>query len=135
MYRQIRYIMVVTAVLNIVLSIILGPYLGVAGILFATSISKLLTYFWYEPYVLFKKVFNAKPYKYYFEYLTNGIVLVISGIVCFYLTNWIVVDSWIKWLTKAGVCFLCINIIYFLRYFKTEEFNNMLQKVRVIMKR
>ena len=43
MYKQIRYIMFATAILNLVLSIVLGKILGVSGILFATSISKLCT--------------------------------------------------------------------------------------------
>ena len=53
MYLQTKYVMVATAVVNLVVSVVLGKTLGLAGILFATSIARISTYFWYEPQVLF----------------------------------------------------------------------------------
>ena len=49
MYRQTKYVMLLTALVNIVMSFVLGKIIGLAGILFATTISRLTTYFWYEP--------------------------------------------------------------------------------------
>ena len=47
LYRKTKYVMLITAVVNIVTSILLGKWIGLAGILFATSIARFTTYFWY----------------------------------------------------------------------------------------
>ena len=57
LYNKTKYVMVVTALLNIVLSIIMGIVMGAPGIIFATVISRILTYFWYEPYLVYKLYF------------------------------------------------------------------------------
>lgn len=135
MYQQIRYIMFVTAILNLILSIFLGKKFGVCGILFATAISKLVTYFWYEPYLLFKNFFNAKPYKYYFEYIKNAGVLLVCGLICYMPMQYIVGENIVCWMLKAVICLAVVNGMYLLRYMKTEEFRFMKEKVVHMIKR
>ncbi len=135
MYKQIRYIMFVTAILNLVLSIAMGYWLGVSGILFATSISKLLTYFWYEPKILFKNFFNVSPIKYYLEYLKNGILLLVTGVICYIPIHFISSVSIFSWIIKAVICMVVVNVCYFLRYFKTDEFTVIKGKVLYLLKR
>lgn len=134
MYKQIRYIMFITAILNLILSIILGKWLGVSGIIFATSISKLLTYFWYEPNILFRNFFKVKPYNYYLDYLKNSMLMAICIILCFISTKYFVKITIINWIIKALICVGVVNIIYFLRYFKTEEFFSIKGKLNEIIK-
>lgn len=94
MYLQTKYVMVATAIVNLVVSIILGKILGLAGILFATSIARLSTYFWYEPKLLFKQFFDEKVWNYYKEIAKNIIVTIIVVIIClltfqrFEVVNW-----------------------------------------------
>ena len=45
LYRKTKYVMLATAVINLVLSVILGKMIGLAGIIFATAIARLTTYF------------------------------------------------------------------------------------------
>lgn len=134
MYKQIRYIMFVTAMLNLVLSIGLGKWLGISGILFATSISKLATYFWYEPQILFKKVFEVSPRKYFLEYLANTCILAISVGLCFFPMKYIDGSKVTFWIIKALVCVIIINSVYFVRYFRTEEFKLLKSKALSLKK-
>lgn len=122
MYKQIRYIMFVTAVLNIIFSIVLGKLLGVSGILFATSLSKLMTYFWYEPNILFKNFFHIKPGSYYKEYAKNMIVLIICVVLCVYPLRYLEELSLINWICKVFLCMIIINAVYLIRYHRTDEF-------------
>lgn len=59
--------MLVRAAINIVLSVALGVSLGVFGILLATAISLIVTSFWYEPSVLFSRVFNVPVSEYWIK--------------------------------------------------------------------
>ena len=63
-----RYRPLLSAVLNIIFSIILGKYFGLFGILLATLISRLFAIIWYEPLMVYKHVFNKKPYSFYVKY-------------------------------------------------------------------
>lgn len=61
LFRQVRYLLLITAVLNLLLSVALGTWLGVPGILAATGIAKLISQYWYEPIVLFRRKFSRSP--------------------------------------------------------------------------
>ena len=134
MYNQIRYIMLFTATLNIILSIILGKMIGIAGILFATSLSKLLTNFWYEPNLLFKNFFSQKPINYYLDYAANMVLMFVCFVVSYYATKWINVDNYALWICKALIVFLVINAVYFARYFRTVQFFDMISHLKNLLR-
>lgn len=129
MYHQIRYIMIVTAIVNLVLSVILGKLLGISGILFATSISKISTYFWYEPRILFKKHFEKPVHSYYLMHLKNVFTMCLCLLICYYPMKMIAATSFIYWLLKAIICFVIVNVVYFILNNKTDEFSSIKQKI------
>lgn len=132
MYRQIRYVMLATAILNMVLSIILGRMIGLSGIIFATSISKILTYFWYEPAILYRSFFNKKPSTYFIGQLMNLFLMMICIFISRNLINSIPIDGGIGWVTKAGICTVVTTGIYYFRYYKTTEFNYIKSRVKTL---
>lgn len=67
------------AVLNIILDIYMGQKWGIAGIFLATSISRLLTQVWFDPYLVYKFVFKKSPKKYYMDYMIYFFVTVLSS--------------------------------------------------------
>ena len=69
LFKYGRYLLVLTAVINLGLSLLMGNYIGIAGILLATSISRLLTNVWYEPYAVFKYGIHSSVKRYYFNYI------------------------------------------------------------------
>ncbi len=122
MYRQIRYIMFATAVLNLALSVILGRIMGISGIVLATSVSKAATYFWYEPNLLYRKFFGKSPASYYVGHLKNfGLLAVCIGL-CYVPVKRIRGSGAVHWAAKALICIVIVNAAYFLRYCRTEEF-------------
>lgn len=129
MYRQIRYIMFMTALVNVVLSVVMGKVWGVGGILIATSIAKFATCYWYEPMLLYKNFFNIAPKKYYVEYMYNVVLTIGCGLLCYWPINQIKTVSLLGWLGKAGICTVIVNVVFFIRYYKSPEFANIKQKV------
>ena len=64
-FFQGRYRPLVSCVLTIVLCVVfVGPF-GIAGVIWASAISRLLTTNWYDPWLLFKHVFHRSPATYY----------------------------------------------------------------------
>lgn len=58
LFKERKNAMVINAILNILLSVVLAKPFGMAGILGATAIARVLTIVWWEPYILFKKKFK-----------------------------------------------------------------------------
>ncbi|MGN0505292.1 MAG: lipopolysaccharide biosynthesis protein [Lachnospiraceae bacterium] len=70
---------VAMALLNIVISIILGRRFGVFGILLATSIARLLTLLWIDPMLIYRYAFHVEWKGYWREF---GIRIVMTSCSC-----------------------------------------------------
>lgn len=116
LYAQTKWVMTVCAVFNIVLSIVLGMWLGTAGILFASSVSRLATYVWYEPRILFQKYFNENV-KLYFRQMIRNVILTAGLTICLErIGAGFLAASWNMWFVKAiltgGSCLLVSGVVY-----------------------
>lgn len=117
-----RYILLVTAVLNLILSIILGKYFGLFRILLATAIARLLTNVWYDPYAVYRYGLKIRVFKYFKRYLKYSFILIVTLLISFYISNFIKVDSFIKLIIKGVICVIISNLSFFLFFYKSKEF-------------
>lgn len=122
LFRQGRYLLLVTAAINLGLSFWLGDKFGLFGILLATAISRLVTNAWYDPYVVYRYGLKENPILYLVKYLKYLgavlIVLVITNFVC----NIISVTSILTLLLKIILCTVVVNSIFIILFCKTNEF-------------
>ena len=114
MYRKTKYIMLITAVLNLILSIWWGVCFGIAGILFASAAAKLLTYFWYEPILLFKDFFDAKPTRFFINIIINIISVVMIVLLLKQIVDLTTLNGWIGFLLMP--LYVSLLQIFYLRY-------------------
>ncbi|OUP72889.1 transporter [Erysipelatoclostridium sp. An173] len=121
MYRQTKYVMVATAIVNLILSILLGKWIGLAGILIATSIARISTYFWYEPKLLFKQFFDKNVREYYKSIVINICITLIIVCVCSIIFgNWLV-SSWTNFFIKFIILVLFSFVLTLLLYSWNKE--------------
>ena len=121
MYMQTKYVMVATAAVNVVVSIILGKWLGLAGILFATSIARISTYFWYEPKLLFAQFFKRKVGSYYKGIVINVVITVlVVGITTMIFHN-MSVSGWGSFFLKAVLVGIVAAIVTIIAYIWNPE--------------
>lgn len=123
MYLQTKYVMVVTAIVNLIVSIILGKLIGLAGILFATSVARISTYFWYEPKLVFSQFFGKKVWNYYKSIFFNIVATLVIIIICYLMFRSFNVSSWERFFIKmcaVGMSALFLTLIFYIRnpYFK-----------------
>lgn len=122
LFKYGRYILLITAAINIVGDIVFGKLLGVFGIFLATAVARLLTNTWYEPYALFKHGLEVKPVVYLKKYLTLLLILVGVGGVCYGVCYFIHLNIWVETILKTLICSVAFNGAIVLYYHKTEEF-------------
>ena len=134
-YQKTKYVMLAAAVMKIILSIIFGRLWGLMGIVSATTVSKLLTYAWYEPKVLFHDYFEDRADSYLYGHIINFTMVTVCIVFVHLAFPWAESSGWLEWIFKGVVYTVGINALFFLRYFKTPEFRNVLEKVKEILKK
>lgn len=130
LYSSVKYIMLTTAFLNIVLSIIMGNLFGIEGICLATGISRILTTIIFEPIILYKKIFSKKVYTYYFLQIKYIGIFFILAILFNCIFKNFVSSSILLWLIKALLIFLTANLVYLIIFRKNDSFKYVLQKTK-----
>lgn len=119
LYQQTKYVMVLTAIINLILSIFMAKKLGITGVLLASAISRLVTYFWYEPILLFKTYFSASSIVYFKQILNNVLLTVAIAILEYYTVANYTVNGWISLLIKAVLVFVISLVLTLLFYSRT----------------
>ena len=132
LYRKTKYLMLLAAVVNIFLSILLGSWLGVDGILLASILSCVCTYFWYEPVLLYRDYFSSKA-SFYFRNL--AIVLVLTAFLSvggLSLVSFVEINGWLSWALCALVCFAISISIPILIYRNTNAMRELFHHLRIL---
>ncbi len=86
LFRVTQNIMIYAGILNLILSYFLGKRMGLAGILLATSVSRLLTSFWFEPVALFKRIFPSSSVWSYFLDVAKYLAV---SLICIYAFDYL----------------------------------------------
>lgn len=122
LYWYDRYKPLFQGVINLAISVVLAPKLGVSGVIIGTVISVLTTCFWIEPYFLYKKGFVAPLKSYYFKYAVYTAITVVTGLVTGASVGFITGTSLAAFIGKFIVCLFVPNIIYLVMFYRTKEF-------------
>ena len=121
-YAEDRYIPLLQALTNIVVSIILAKYIGVLGVLLGTLVSSLIPAI-DRPYIVYKYVFNKKVTEYYTRYLKNIIIVVFTTIVIYFVTsNLNIKNLYIQLIVICIIATIIYVIIIIVFYRKTVEY-------------
>ena len=118
-YNQFRPIL--TVIFNIVLSIILGKILGVAGVIYATSISKLTTTMIFDPIIIYKFGFNKNVKEYFVKNTIYILCFTLSIIGVWLIFRTVVINNLIEWILSGIVLFGSLALIYLLLFTKSNE--------------
>ena len=135
LYMKTKYVMLMGAILNIVLSIGLGYMIGLPGVIFASAISRVCTYFWYEPKLLFKEYFDSSAKEYYLSIVKNIALVAITVLFLGTVFAGFQVTNWLNLSIKSIMIGMLCCIIFMLAYARTEGFNIILGKVKEILGR
>lgn len=135
LFNQIKYVMLLTAVVNLGLSVLLGYYVGLAGILIATSIARLLTYFWYEPILLFNRFFGTSSRSYFLSLATNVAILALLIAVGTGISALIPGTSILMFLCKMTLLLVVTSVIVLGLYWRTEGMRLLRARISTRFKR
>lgn len=133
LFKVGKYRPLIAALINLVVSIILAYPLGISGILLGTIISRVCVYFWFDPYIIHKKLFNRKLKYYFVTYLLYALISLGVGAICLIICNSIpAFHQWIAFLAKTLICAVLPNLSFFILFKKRVEFQAILGYMKII---
>lgn len=136
LHKKDTGIMVVQAVLNIGLSILLGKYIGLVGVVLATVISTVVCPFISKEYVIYKYLFEARVIKQYFRQLEYFLLTILISGGSYFVFDILIkkVTLWIFILQVFGtIAFtVCVLIAVF---YKTDNFKYYVGLIRKFITR
>ena len=111
----------VTALLNLGFSFLLGHYWGLLGIFMATAIARSLTNFWYDPYIVFKLGLKIRPTIYAIRFLKFVGILVLSAATTYLLAERVSFSLIFNLIVKGLICLIVPNAIIILMYKNSKD--------------
>ena len=136
LFVQGKYRPAIMVILNIVLSVALANKWGLFGILFATVVARLLTHVWYDPWLIYRKVFH-KPFSQYIKMKIFYLSTVILNCALVYAVCNIISFSnhWVEFCSKALLCVFLPNIVLIALFHNNNEFKALYAYARGLFKR
>lgn len=123
-FDEDKYFPLVEAVINLVGSLILVKYFGLAGIFLGTTISTLAIPMWTQPKLVFNKIFNLSINEYYKRYSLYAVATIIIGYITTVVCSIVKIDNlFLSLIIKGIICVIIPNCSYLILFLKTEEMN------------
>lgn len=125
LFKEFRIKSIAEAVINLCVSLLLLLVfdMGIFGVFMGTFISNMVTNFWFEPYVIYKKVFFKHFINYFGLYFKYLIVTIVSAVIAdMFVTNICLIGGWIGFTFELISTVILINSIFFLFFWNSNEF-------------
>lgn len=142
LFRPGRYLLILTAAINLGLSLWWGRLWGLFGILLATAVSRLLTNTWYDPYAVFKYGLQKSVLPYFRRYGLYAVILAVTGAISYFICSLVPGTGVLSTIGRFLLCCTIPNLCFFLCFSRTEEFqyfkrvySGIIQKIRLLFRK
>ncbi|MGU8276704.1 lipopolysaccharide biosynthesis protein [Clostridium perfringens] len=122
-----RYLPILASILNIFFSIFLAPKLGIAGVILGTILSRVFTYFWFDPKIIYKNIFNTPVKIYFLKYSFYTFIVIITGLISVKVTSIMGNISFFSFIISIILCVLISNTIFLIVFFRSKEFKQIIK--------
>lgn len=131
LYYVDRYIPIAQAVINLVVSIVLGSKFGLLGILLGTTISYLCTVSVTKPFIIYKYVFQSNCIEYFIQIFKNILLIVLAILLSHSILHFITFhNTFLLFIINGLVSVLIYGLLFLLFYLKSYEFQYFVKLVK-----
>lgn len=124
---------IASVVINIISAIVLVQYIGIIGVVLGTIISKITTFVWYDPYIVYKHSLKDSLSNYFTRYIKACLIFIALALT----SDWVYKITELNGLFGLLVGFIIVTVFvngfYTLLYYKSPEFiylkNNVFNKI------
>ncbi len=132
-YYQDKYVPVIQAVVNLVVSIVLVLKLGILGVFIGTLVSIMVIFIW-RPYFVYKYAFNTNSKEYFISFLKYALIILFESVIVYLIFTYL--------LTKGGLLFFIFKVIVvaiipnlcnYLLFRNTNEFKELVGIIKFVL--
>lgn len=122
-FEKDKYIPIIESLVNILCSIFFVKHLGLIGVFIGTFLSTLVLYCYSFPKIVYKQIFKKDYKTYTIEYIGYFAIMLMAFAISYTMISVFKFDNnFIQLLVNFIVCLIVPNIIYFMIYHNTKEF-------------
>ena len=141
LFVQGRFRPVAMATINIGLSLAFALYfrdssvqMGIIGVKFATSVAQILTMQWFDPMLVFRRVFKTSLKKYYSSWFRFFAVSLASCALTWYVGSILpIANKFLLFGAKIVLCLVIPNALVVLLYRRTPEYERLIATVKRLL--
>lgn len=122
LYWNDRFKPIFESVINIVSSIVLLKFFGIAGVFMGTIVSLMTTSFWVEPFIVYKHVLKMKFRFFLLDYLKYYFFSAVIFGVVFVLNSFVPSGGVIPFIIRCFICLIVPNAMMLIMFRKSKRF-------------
>ncbi|NCB48017.1 MAG: hypothetical protein EOM55_00065 [Clostridia bacterium] len=134
LFHPWRFSAIIESAINLVASILLGLWIGLAGIILGTILSTILMPLWVAPHVLNKYYFKKSTFVYMGKYLIYAGATLTAGLVTWFVCSFVPNGTILLLVAKFAICAVLPNIVLFLCLCWMPEFKQAIQWLISLLK-
>lgn len=122
-YYEDRFIPLIEALVNIVVSVILVKIFGLAGVFIGTILSTLILFLYSYPKYVYSSLFNKSGKIYILNFFKYLIIFIIIMLATYIITYFVRLNSnLLKLFVNGIICLVIPNLVLYIIFKNTEEF-------------
>lgn len=125
-YDQDKFVPLIQSMVNLIFSIILVKFIGLAGVFWGTVMSSLIPLY-YRPYIVYKYIFEISCKEYFVKYIQYLIVVLLSIFSTSFLCYLMFKDiNWFNLIGRGILCIIIPNLFIVLLFRNKYEFKQII---------
>ena len=134
-FRYLKIRPIASIVINLVLSILLVPRLGIAGCVVSTIVSHQCTFLWVDPWVIWKRALHMAPWGYFLRNSLYRVVMAAGGLLAWRLCSLVGMAGIGGFIIRGCVCVTVPSALFALCFCRTREFRFLMGTVKDLLGR
>lgn len=130
-----RWRPLISAVINVVVSIWWAKYFGLIGVLLGTTFTRVVTNVWYDPFIVYHFGLEKNPYRYYLRWFGYLAVVMLNIFVLDGIKHKLVFEGLLGCFIYGMISVVLFGCMVTAIYARSEEYKYMIVTMRNVLKK
>ena len=135
LFQPLKYRPIASILINLIVSILTVPYLGMGGCVVGTIVSTVTTDMLVDPMVIHKYALKQKPARYYLKNVLYAVVVSAAGILSWMLCRLTPVPGFFGFILHGVICVIVPCCVFALCFFRTMEFRFLINTMKTLVQK
>lgn len=135
LFQQLKYRPVASVVVNLTFSLLLVPYLGMAGCVVSTIIAALTVNLIVDPIIIHKHALKQSPRMYFLRNVMYKIAIAAGGVLAWWICGLIPLHGITGFVLRGILCVTVPSAVFVLCFFRTTEFRFLMNTAKGLLPR